>query len=564
MLQLVNNIRDYLRPAALVLAAAVIFALVALAIFAPLQGATPSQEPLPPVTPPPVPTPTPVVLGIPAQANATPTGRRGEVFVAWQPAQNATVHWVWSAKWDNTGGKWTSGEWDHATVGGLENGQDHWFSVIAGLERRNGEYEWSEWSNWAKAAPARIPTPTPTPDPKAGIGDVDLQITAGPNGPEAFAITPCDGPTAPVVPAVHGGGSPTGSSCIYGQGANFNLTPLVSSGHNFKIQMVCINRFRVDCASAAGDYRAIWDIGFAERVRRRTNGQVQFEVTSFPEVGFIAYDSPRLVQDGTLQSAQIDPGYIGADFPIVDIVNLWGLYPDRGANLAVIDAVQPGMAELTAANGGVQVAYMMSDSYYLFSRREVHDDLRAWRGFTVQSHRTAIMDLLFGLGADPVFLASAEVRGALERGDIDGAITCASCGADLGLYKVSDYIVGPFINVQHSWLTVNRELWDTMPLDLRNITLEEGARHAYQNRHLALIAVEPETVDSNTGNGMRYAEFSYWIQDAMRQWTITDTIPRWVKRAGGPHSEAVRVFNEYVLPIVKVRVNPDGSASDIE
>ena len=550
--------RRYGRPALAALVIAIVAILAALVIFTPLQGAAPSQRP-PPVTPPPVPTPTPLVLGNPTHLEAAPTGDSGEVQLWWNGAENATTHWVWSAKWDNTNGKWTLGQWGQAVVDGLENWQDYWFSVIAGLERGNGEYEWSEWSNWAKAAPEWHPNPAR--DPKAGIGDIDLIFTNGPNGPEALAGTPCDGPTAPVVPDVHGGGSPTGASCIHGPDANFNLTPLASSGHNFKIQMVCINRSRADCASAAGDYRETWDIGFVESVRRRTNGQVQFEVTSFPELRLPFPDSLRLVQEGTLQSAQIYPGYISADFPIADVGNLWGLYPDRGDNLAVIDAIQPAMADLTAANGGVQVAYMMSDSYYLFSRREVHDDLSSWRGFRVRSDRVSLTDLLSGLGAVPIFLASAEVYDALERGDIDGAISCASCGADLGWYKVSDYIVGPFIGVQHSWLTINRELWDTMPRDLQNIVLEEGARHAYQNRHLALIAVEPEAVDNSVRNGMRYAEFSYRIQDAMRQWAIEHALPRWVERAGGPHSDAVHLFNEYVYPIVGVYINPDGSAT---
>ena len=41
-----------------------------------------------------------------------------------------------------------------------------------------------------------------------------------------------------------------------------------------------------------------------------------------------------------------------------------GLHPNQATNLAVIDAVQPAMAELTEANGGVQVAYMMSGDHY--------------------------------------------------------------------------------------------------------------------------------------------------------------------------------------------------------
>ncbi len=556
-----NTIRKYLRPAALALAAGITLALIALVIFAPLQGAALPQGPPPPLTPPPVPTPTPVVLGVPAKVEATPTGNTGEVFVVWKPAQNATVHWVWSAKWDNTGGKWTPtpGEWDQAVVGGLENWEDHWFSVIAGLDRGNGEYEWSKWSNWAKAAPEWHPTPLP--DPTAGIGDVDIHITHGSNGQEAVARTPCDGPTAPIVLTVHGGGSPTGASCIYGKDANFNLTPLVSSGHNFKIQMACIDPALADCASATGAYRANWDIGFVERVRRRTDGQVQFEVASFPELSIAGPDALRLVGNGVLSAAQIDPAYVSGDHPVMDISNLWGLYPDQAAHLAVIDAVQPAMAELTATNGGVQVAYMMTSNHYLFSRNEVHDDLNTWRGFRVGSHSANLSELLSGLGADPQLLASADVYAALEGRVIDGAISCATCGDDLRWYEVADYIVGPLFNVPHSWLAVNLEIWNAMPLDLQNIILEEGARHAYLNRHLVLLSVEPEAVDHTIGNGMRYAHFSYRIQDEMRLSAIKNVVPQWVERAGGPTSEAVRLFNTLVYPIVNVYVNPDGSAS---
>ena len=45
--------------------------------------------------------------------------------------------------------------------------------------------------------------------------------------------------------------------------------------------------------------------------------------------------------------AQIYAGYVGGDFPLMDISNLWGLYPSAEAQLAVIDAVQPEMARIT-------------------------------------------------------------------------------------------------------------------------------------------------------------------------------------------------------------------------
>jgi hypothetical protein len=45
---------------------------------------------------------------------------------------------------------------------------------------------------------------------------------------------------------------------------------------------------------------------------------------------------------------------------------------------------------------------------------------------------------------------------------------------------------------------------------------------------------------------------------------LQHVLPRWVERTGGADSEAVRIFNEKVSPIVGVKINPDGTASKIE
>ena len=145
-------------------------------------------------------------------------------------------------------------------------------------------------------ADGSVAYPVP-PKPKAGIpGLVAIEITDTAIGPEAMAVTPCDGPTAPVFPVAHGGGSPAGESCGNLEAINFNLTPLVSSGHDIKIPIACVDFLSVDCELAGGAYRHIWDIGFTERVKRRTNGQVQFVVTSFSELGVSGANSLRLIE----------------------------------------------------------------------------------------------------------------------------------------------------------------------------------------------------------------------------------------------------------------------------
>ena len=139
-------------------------------------------------------------------------------------------------------------------------------------------------------------------------GEVTIHVNQKDAGPEVIAVTQCDGDTSATVPDTHGGGSPSGRSCGQEAGINFNLTPLVSEGHSFKMQMAGIDRRLVDCGSAIGNYKETEDIGFAERIYRRTKGQVESEVSSFPELGIAGPDSLRLIEDGTLDSAQIYSG----------------------------------------------------------------------------------------------------------------------------------------------------------------------------------------------------------------------------------------------------------------
>ena len=396
------------------------------------------------------------------------------------------------------------------------------------------------------------------------VGAVCINIADSPDGgTEAIASTQCDGETAASVPEVPGGGSPAGWSCGQENDINFNLTPLVSSGHNFRLQMACINRTLVDCGLAIGNYRETEDIGFVERVKRRTNGQVEFEVSSFPELGIAGPDSLRLIEDGTLDSAQIYSGYVGGDFPIMDMSNLWGLYPTQADQLAVIDAIQPKMAEVTDQQGGVQVAYMMTAHNYIFAKPAVAN-LDDFQGLKLRSHSTVLSDLLSGMGADPQFIAFADVYTALERGVIDGAVSCGSCGHGLRWYEVADYLVGPIVSVGHSWFTISHTRWDRMPQDLQNIILEEGARHAYLNRQLLFEHFAPTAIAENVAEGMKLVEFTDAMKTAQRRSAIENVVPGWVDRVGGPTSEAALIFNDLVAPIVKVAINPDGTASATE
>lgn len=145
----------------------------------------------------------------------------------------------------------------------------------------------------------------------------------------ALVFAACGGSAAPE--------SPTG---IAVQPVARELTAAVET---FKFQYACINRTLDPCIAAEE---------FAQRVSQRTNGRVEIQISSYPELGLAGADTLRLVGDGTLEMAEIYSGYIGGDLPIVDMDNLWGMYNDFETQLKVTDAIREDMDRILSERTG--------------------------------------------------------------------------------------------------------------------------------------------------------------------------------------------------------------------
>ena len=83
---------------------------------------------------------------------------------------------------------------------------------------------------------------------------------------------------------------------------------LATTGQSYKFQFACISRTLDPCIllTKAG--------GFVDRVSERTNGQVEIQISSFPELGLAGPDTLRLVESGTLDFGEIYSGYVGGEF----------------------------------------------------------------------------------------------------------------------------------------------------------------------------------------------------------------------------------------------------------
>ncbi len=332
-------------------------------------------------------------------------------------------------------------------------------------------------------------------------------------------------------------------------------TQLVTQGESFEFQMTCINRTVAPCELLTGF--------FIPEVAERTNGQVQMEVSSYPELGIAGPDTLRLVGDNTLELSIIYSGYVGGDLPILDIGNLWGLSPSEEAHLALADAIDEDLVSvLQETTGGQPILRQYYPNQFLFSR----DTLRTvadFEGKKIRQHSTVLGDLLAGLGAEGQFVAFADVYTSLERGVMDAGVTAGEAGHSQRWYEVTDYLTGPIVgSVAVAYLVMSGDRWDILPPDIQQIMLEVGKEYDDLARKTLIEEWNPFSISANVEAGMTHEPFSDEVQARMREIALDVILPNWVERTGGPDSDAVKLYNEKVASILGVVINPDGSASE--
>ena len=223
--------------------------------------------------------------------------------------------------------------------------------------------------------------------------------------------------------------------------------------------------------------------------------------------------------------AEVYSGYIAGDVPFVDINNLWGLYPSLEVQLETMDAVADEIAAEVAKQNGTIVSYSYYPPNYLYTSRKING-VADFKGLKTRSHSTVLSDMLSGIGADGQFIAFAEVYSALERGVVEGAIASVDGALIAHWYEVTDYMVGPVVALAQTWITMNKDVFDGMPDDLRALLIEEGVWRG-QGKPDAVVQGPPKASPTAQGQG----HGGVWL--ARRRYSVDEG------RCGQPHSAGV-------------------------
>ena len=345
-----------------------------------------------------------------------------------------------------------------------------------------------------------------------------------------------------------------------------NPTPLEVSGESITIQHACINRALLPCQ--------LLETYFTLNLRDRTDGQVEFIASSFPELGLAGPDTLSLVSQRTLDSANIYGGYVGGELPPIEIQNLWGIYSSREQEFQATEAIIKDIEELVLEDtGGVIMNHnwFAGNDQFFFCREKV-DGIDGFAGKKTRSHSAALSDWIEGMGADAQFVAFAEVYTAIERGILDCGVTGGDAGFGQRWYEVTDYIIGPLVSFPSTNNVINGDLWNEIPENLQDIILEEAAKSELEALRLSAIQNEmgllKNTSDDPRGAGLDAMEFVPFSDEmnfrSLNTAVMEHVVPAWVNRVGDPsHPIIADTFNNKVGPIVGLRIEADGSVVQI-
>ncbi|MCA0847880.1 TRAP transporter substrate-binding protein DctP [Salipiger thiooxidans] len=286
---------------------------------------------------------------------------------------------------------------------------------------------------------------------------------------------------------------------------------------------------------------------FQEEAAKRTDGRLQVEILTFPEVGLTGTDVLRVIESGLISIAEVSTGYVSGDFPLIEATDLPGMVSSIDQSRKVYDAwLEKVVVPNSAAMGGKVYSTFVWGSIYLFTADPV-ETVADFRGRKIRVFAPAQARLIEELGGEPVSMPISEVYSALQRGVIDGMITGPDQINPMAAWEVTPYVTDIGIAPLGAYIVISQPAWDALPGDIQQVLTDMQAEFTdvgwstgKANDELGLSIGRDHGMTINIPANAA-------LQAQLRQVAVEDIAPWWKGRAG---AEGAALFDEILLPIV--------------
>ncbi len=248
---------------------------------------------------------------------------------------------------------------------------------------------------------------------------------------------------------------------------------------------LAVERYTLNCLAAwpkSAIHVEFFMKDFIQRIQKEADkkypGELKLVFKGGPEV-VSTFEQIDAVGKGMVDVLYGSMTYYVSKMPEADVLNLTTLKPWEERSVGLYDYLDKLHNEKTNTHFLVRNGLGQPFQLGLIMPIKTLDELK---GKNIRVNQTTLQ-LVKGLGANPVQMSPAETYTALERGVIQGHFTPGFLLRSFGVAKVTKYLVFPGTYDVIVNIVVNLDKWKKLPKHLQEFLTEQAdihARHAYE------------------------------------------------------------------------------------
>jgi TRAP-type C4-dicarboxylate transport system substrate-binding protein len=298
-----------------------------------------------------------------------------------------------------------------------------------------------------------------------------------------------------------------------------------------------------------------------EQMAKASNGRIEFNLKSYPEMNVQGPEVIRLVRSGQVEIGGAPLTTVSGDVPLLDGFDLPGLHTSMEQVRRTGHALMP-TANKDLEKLGVKIIATSPFPAQVFFCKKPVAGIADLKGRKIRVAGPSQGDFLNALGAQPVAIAFGEVYTALERGTVDCAVTGTGTGNAQKWFEVAGNLYTLVASWGISGYMVNLAWWNKLDPQVRSFLENYFARLEDAQWKLGADLTQ-DGIECNVGNAAGCKIFTLLGDRKMalvkpsdadnaraRQVLVDTVLPSWVKRCGARCGDA---FNEHVAPLTGVK-----------
>ncbi len=313
----------------------------------------------------------------------------------------------------------------------------------------------------------------------------------------------------------------------------------------------------VGSISALPPYRDYEVPFWTKHLAAKSNGAITADIKGFNEMGLKGPEVLRLMGQGVMEIGATVMGYLAADDPTNEAIDMAGLVIDIETSRKITEASKPMYEKLFMAKFGVKLlGFGTYPAQVLYCNAEIKG-LADIKGKKVRVAGRSQSELVQALGGTPVTMAFGEVVPAMQNKTVDCGITGTLSGNIAKWNEVSTHMLALPLSWGQIAYAVNAKAWEKFDPRVRAL-IETEIKTLEKDVWDAAGYHTQQGIDCNAGRdtcklGTKGKLIVIMPSDAdkalLRKIVTEVLVPKWAARCT---AECLTAFNETIGKAVDV------------